>query len=63
MFTMDIGTNLNLVFSLEGGPIRAKGIVATKYPQVGNGIDFTEMDPEDRLRLSESILDWERHQK
>jgi hypothetical protein len=60
---MDIGTNLNLVFSLEGGPIRAKGIVATKYPQVGNGIDFTEMDPEDRLRLSESILDWERHQK
>jgi hypothetical protein len=25
MFTMDIGTNLNLVFSLEGGPISAKG--------------------------------------
>jgi hypothetical protein len=37
--------------------------VATKYPQVGNGIDFTEMDPEDRLKLSESILDWEQHQK
>ncbi len=63
MFTMDIGTNLNLVFSLEGGPVSAKGIVATKYPQVGNGIDFTEMDPEDRLKLSESILDWEQHQK
>ena len=43
--------------------IRAKGIVATKYPQVGNGIDFIEMDPEDRLKLSESILDLEQHQK
>ena len=63
MFTMDIGTNLDLVFSLKGGPIRAKGIVATKYPQVGNGIDFIEMDPEDRLKLSESILDRGQHQK
>jgi len=27
MFTMDIGTNLDLVFSLEGGLIKAKGIV------------------------------------
>jgi hypothetical protein len=60
MFTMDIGTNLDLVFSLKGGPIRAKGIVATKYPQVGNGIDFIDMDPEDRLKLSESILDLEQ---
>ena len=63
MFTMNIGTNLDLVFSLKGGPIRAKGVVATKYPQVGNGIDFIEMEPEDRLKLSESILDSEQHQK
>ena len=55
MFTMDVGTKLEIVFSLEGARIGAQAVVATKYPQVGNGFDFVEMSPEDRLRLSDFI--------
>src|SRR5438132_13382283 len=55
MFTMDIGTKLGLVFSLNEERIEAQGIVATKFPQVGNGIDFIAMAPEDRLQLGEYL--------
>jgi c-di-GMP-binding flagellar brake protein YcgR len=55
MFTLDVGMKLELIFSLEGARIGARAIVATKYRQVGNGIDFVEMAPEDRLRLSDFI--------
>ena len=60
MFTMDIGTKLGLVFSLNEERIEAQGIVATKYPQVGNGIDFISMAPQDRLRLGEYLAARER---
>lgn len=59
MFTMDVGTKLILVFSLKEEEIRAKGVVATKYPQVGNGIDFIDIAPEDRLKLDEFISECE----
>jgi NAD(P)-dependent dehydrogenase (short-subunit alcohol dehydrogenase family) len=39
----------------------AKGVVATKTPQVGNGIDFVEMDADSRLKLGEYIAESERH--
>jgi c-di-GMP-binding flagellar brake protein YcgR len=57
MFTMDIGTKLGLVFSLNEERIEAQGIVATKYPQVGNGIDYIAMAPEDRLRLAQYLAE------
>jgi hypothetical protein len=60
MFTMDIGTKLGLVFSLNEERIEAQGIVATKYPQVGNGIDYISMAPEDRLRLGEYLAECEQ---
>jgi c-di-GMP-binding flagellar brake protein YcgR len=60
MFTMDVGTKLGLVFSLNQERVDAKGIVVTKHPQVGNGIDFTDMAPDGRLKLSEYISERER---
>src|SRR6266567_1647857 len=63
MFTMDVGTKLGLVFSLNQDRVGANGIVATKHPQVGNGIDFTEMEPESRLKLGEYIAEREREAK
>jgi len=36
---------------LDGEKITAKGVIATKYPQVGNGIDIKEMNPEGRAKL------------
>lgn len=57
MFTMEVGTRLSLALSLKDDMVRCMGVVATKYPQVGNGIDFIDMAPDDRLRLSAYIAE------
>jgi hypothetical protein len=56
---MEKGTKLNVSLSLKGEMVRCTGVVATKHPQVGNGIDFIDMAPEDRLKLSEYIAECE----
>jgi c-di-GMP-binding flagellar brake protein YcgR len=60
MFTIDVGTKVGVVFSLNQERVGAKGLVVTKHPQVGNGIDFIEMAPEGRLKLSEYISERDR---
>jgi c-di-GMP-binding flagellar brake protein YcgR len=55
MFTMEVGTLLALVFSCEDEKIATNAVVATKYPQVGNGIDFIDMNPQHRLKLSQYL--------
>jgi hypothetical protein len=62
MFTMEVGTTLNLALSLDDTVIRCMGVVATKYPQVGNGIDFIDMDPDDRLKLSTQMAEHDVHE-
>jgi c-di-GMP-binding flagellar brake protein YcgR len=57
MFTMEVGTRLSLALSLKDDMVRCMGVVATKYPQVGNGIDFIDMAPDDRLKLSAYIAE------
>lgn len=61
MFTMDLGTKLEITFSLNEVKTTAIGIIATKYPQVGNGIDFVSMAPEDRLKLYSFIAQLENN--
>jgi hypothetical protein len=60
MLTMKVGIRLSLALSLENDVIRCMGVVATKYPQVGNGIDFIDMAPDDRLKLSAYIAEHSR---
>lgn len=55
MFTMEVGTKLGVVLSVKGQNIQAKGVVVTKYPQVGNGIDFIELSHDDGRKLGEFI--------
>jgi c-di-GMP-binding flagellar brake protein YcgR len=55
MFTIDVGTKVDLVLSVNDERIQIKGVVVTKYPQVGNGIDFVDIAPEDRLKLTKFI--------
>jgi c-di-GMP-binding flagellar brake protein YcgR len=55
MFTMDVGTTLEIVLSLRQERIRASAVVATKFPNIGNGIDFIDMDPAERMKLHEYI--------
>jgi len=57
MFTMEIGTKLSVILSVESEMIRCTAVVATKYPQVGNGIDFIDMSQDDRLKLSRHIAE------
>lgn len=63
MFTLDIGTKVELLLSLNQETVIAEAVVATKTPQVGNGIDFVEMDADNRLKLSEYIAECERQAK
>lgn len=51
MFTLDVGTKLDIVIWLDGQKLTAKGVIATRYPQVGNGIDIIDMKAEDRAKL------------
>lgn len=51
MFTLDVGTKLDVVMWLDGQRLTAKGVIATRYPQVGNGIDISDMKSEDRAKL------------
>jgi hypothetical protein len=62
MFTMEVGTRLDLTMSLNDDVIRCIGVVATKYPQVGNGIDFVDMAADDRLKLSAYITEHDIHE-
>jgi len=55
MFTMEPRTKLTLVFSLAEQKIQAQAVVVTRYPQVGNGIDFVVISPEDRLKMATHI--------
>lgn len=60
MFTMEVGTKLAVALSLDSEVIRCTAVVATKYPQVGNGIDFIDMAQQDRLKLSRQIVELDK---
>ena len=55
MFTLEVGKTLDIVFSLREERIRASAVVATRFPNIGNGIDFIDMDPNDRMKLHQHI--------
>jgi hypothetical protein len=48
MFTLELGTKLQIVLWLDDVKVSAGGIVVTRDLQVGNGIEFTDMDLHDR---------------
>jgi hypothetical protein len=50
MFPFPIGTTLEMSLQLDG-TLLAAGKVVTCDPQVGNGIEFTKMLPEDQEEL------------
>jgi c-di-GMP-binding flagellar brake protein YcgR len=51
MFTLEVGTKLKIVLWINDVKVSTGGIVVTRDLQVGNGIEFTDMTPEDRERL------------
>ena len=55
MFTLEVGTKLKLVLWINDVKVSTGGVVVTRDLQVGNGIDFTDMAPEDRVRLEQFL--------
>jgi c-di-GMP-binding flagellar brake protein YcgR len=51
MFTLEIGTELDITLRLGDSTLLATGKVTTCDRTVGNGIEFTRMLPEDRQEL------------
>jgi len=51
MFTLEVGTKLKIVLWIDDVKVSTGGIVMTRDLQVGNGIEFTDMAPEDRATL------------
>src|ERR1700694_5517328 len=51
MFTLEIGAKLKIVLWINDVKVSTGGVVVTRDLQVGNGIEFTDMAPEDRERL------------
>jgi hypothetical protein len=56
MMTLEVGCRLEVVLWLPTGRLAVHAVVVTKYPQVGNGIKFLDLKPEDRRRLEDLLL-------
>ena len=55
MFTIDVGTKLTVALLINGEAIHAAG-VGYQVPRVGNGIDFTQIHPNDTRKLKDSSM-------
>jgi PilZ domain len=62
MFTLDVGTKLEMVLWLDDQKISAKGVIVTRYPQVGNGIDIFVTSAQDRAKLKSFLAKQEFQQ-
>src|SRR6266478_4076520 len=51
MFTLEVGTKLKIELWINDVKVSTGGVVVTRDLQVGNGIKFTDMAPEDGERL------------
>ena len=56
MYPLAVGTLVEVRIGTGDTEFKAKGVVKTSNPGLGSGIDFTEMEPADRLQL-EHYLD------
>jgi c-di-GMP-binding flagellar brake protein YcgR len=62
-FTLEIGTQLNITLQLSDSTLLAVAEVVTRDRNVGNGIQFMRMLPEDREELDRFLQAAEAKQK
>jgi len=55
LFPLPIGTVVDIRIGIEDVGVRAKGIVRTTDPALGNGIEFTEIASSCRLQLEHHL--------
>jgi len=59
MFTFAVGTLLTMTLWLGDEKVMTECRVATCFPQVGNGIEFTGMSPAARSKLERFLAEHE----
>ncbi len=57
MFTLAVGAKLQIGLWINGVKLNTEGVVITRDPQVGNGIQFTGMAAQDRTTLWQFLAD------
>ncbi len=55
MFTLEMGTELKITLWINQVKVNTGGRVVTRFRNLGNGIEFTEMSLEDRSRLEQFL--------
>jgi PilZ domain len=60
MFTLAVGTTLTMTLWLGDEKVVTPGRVATCFPQVGNGIEFTGMSTDDQKKLERFLAEHEK---
>ena len=53
--TLRVGTDLTLVFEVPGGMVLAEAVVRNIVPGEGMGVEFTKMNPQNRVLLEELL--------
>ena len=53
--TLDIGTRVDVVLWLDGHKVSTRGVVVTRHPQFGNGIEFVGMFAESERKLRDFL--------
>ena len=54
-FSLEIGAKLRIELWVNGVKMSAEGIVVTRRRNLGNGIQFTKLAAEDRMRLRQFL--------
>jgi PilZ domain len=57
MSPMRVGTSIGLEFQINGHTIRLRGVVRTSQPNCGMGIEFSEINAEEKDRLGRLIAE------
>lgn len=52
------GTMMQLLFDLKAGEVRARAVVRSSAPGKGMGVQFVQMQPVDRGRLNQFLLQY-----
>jgi len=55
LFPLPQGTKVDVRIALPDGEAKAKGVVRTLDPTLGNGIEFTEMEPASQEALERCL--------
>ncbi len=51
----EIGSTVRLLFDIPGGAVLATAVVRNQAPKRGMGVEFTEINPQDRSRLDQLL--------